>query len=93
MPKYTTDIIAGYSLYFTSKCVIEAMHVHASNVEMKESGSAKLWVYKNGDTKIQEWGILNKYEMKQVQRYIKNNYKVMYKRWKRYSDNDFYNKR
>lgn len=39
MPKYTDDIIAGYTLYFTSKCVIEAMHVHASDKELSEYGS------------------------------------------------------
>lgn len=54
MPKYTTDIIAGYTLYFTSKCIVEAMHVHASNKKLTEAGSAKLFVFENGDTKIEE---------------------------------------
>lgn len=31
MPKYYKFKIAGYYLYFTSYCVIECMHVHASN--------------------------------------------------------------
>lgn len=93
MPKYTTDIVEGYSLYFTSKCVIEAMHVHASDKEMTEHGSAKLFVYNNGDTKVDKWGDVSKKQMKGIQRYIKNNYMVMYKRWKKYSDNDFYEKR
>lgn len=30
MPKYTSDIVAGYTLYFTSKCIVEAMHVHGT---------------------------------------------------------------
>ena len=29
MPKYYEFMICGYYLYFTSHCVIEAMHVHA----------------------------------------------------------------
>lgn len=31
MPKYYEFKIARYYLYFTSYCVIECMHVHASN--------------------------------------------------------------
>lgn len=30
MPKYYEFKVAGYYLYFTSFCVIECMHVHAS---------------------------------------------------------------
>lgn len=93
MPKYTSDIVAGYSLYFTSKCIIEAMHVHASDGNCEEAGSAKLYVYENGDTKITEWGSVNDIDMRKIQLYIKNNYKVMYKKWRQYSDNGFYNKR
>ena len=53
MPKYTPDIVAGYCLYFTSKCVVEAMHVHASDKELSEQNSAKLFVKENGDTVIE----------------------------------------
>ena len=28
------------------------MHVHASDKRLTESGSAKFWVYENGDTKL-----------------------------------------
>ena len=31
MPKYYEFKIAGYYLYFTSHCIIECMHVHASD--------------------------------------------------------------
>lgn len=41
MPKYYEFKIAGYYLYFTSYCVIECMHVHASDRKLTESGSAK----------------------------------------------------
>ena len=45
MPKYYELKIAGYYLYFTSYCVIECMHVHASDRKLTESGSAKFFVY------------------------------------------------
>ena len=31
MPKYYEFKVAGYYLYFTSFCVVECMHVHASD--------------------------------------------------------------
>ena len=34
MPKYYEFKIAGYYLYFTSYCVIECMHVHASDPDL-----------------------------------------------------------
>lgn len=44
MPKYYEYKIAGYYLYFTSYCVIECMHVHASDRKLTETGSAKFFV-------------------------------------------------
>ena len=41
MPKYVPDMVAGYYLYFTSHCIVEAMYVHASDSKLTESGSAK----------------------------------------------------
>lgn len=41
MPKYYEFKVAGYYLYFTSFCVVECMHVHASDRRLTESGSAK----------------------------------------------------
>lgn len=59
MPKYYEFKVAGYYLYFTSYCVIECMHVHASDRKLTETGSAKFFVRDNGDTVIQNRGILN----------------------------------
>ena len=42
MPKYYEFKIAGYYLYFTSYCVIECMHVHASDRRLTEAGSAEM---------------------------------------------------
>ena len=44
MPKYYEFKIAGYYLYFTSYCVIECMHVHASDRRLTEAGSAKFFL-------------------------------------------------
>lgn len=80
MPKYTSDVVAGYILYFTSKCVIEAMHVHASDKSLTEKNSAKLFVYKTGDTKIMRHGSVSDSDMTIIREYIKNNHRIMYKK-------------
>lgn len=92
MPKYTSDIVAGYTLYFTSKCIVEAMHVHASDKALSQNVSAKLYVYENGDTKVERFGQVSETDMKRIQRYIKNNHKEMYKKWSKYADTGYYEK-
>lgn len=47
MPKYFDFMICGYYLYFTSHCIVEAMHVHASDKRLTEAGSAKFFVKGN----------------------------------------------
>ena len=44
MPKYYDFMICGYYLYFTSYCIVEAMHVHASDRRLTESGFANLLI-------------------------------------------------
>ena len=44
MPKYYDFKICGYYLYFTAHCIIECMHVHASDRKLTEGGSAKFFV-------------------------------------------------
>ena len=90
MPKYYEFKVAGYYLYFTSFCTIECMHVHASDRKLTESGSGKFFVKDNGDTIIQNKGILNDWEVAKIQAFVKNNYKEMYLKWSRYSENGFY---
>lgn len=34
MPKYFEYKVYGHYLYFTSHCIVEAMHVHASDEEL-----------------------------------------------------------
>ena len=90
MPKYYEFKVAGYYLYFTSFCVVECMHVHASDRKMTETGSAKFFVKENGDTVLQNKGILNDREVLKIQQFIKDNYKDMYIRWAQYSNNGFF---
>jgi len=90
MPKYYDFMVCGYCLYFTSHCVIEAMHVHASDRRLTEGGSAKLFVKENGDTVVQSRGTLTDRELHTIRDFIKNNVKDMYTKWRRFSDKGFY---
>lgn len=66
------------------------MHVHASDRKLTEAGSAKFFVKENGDTVLQNNGILNNREILKIQDFIKDNYKDMYLKWVKYSENGFY---
>lgn len=41
MPKYYQYKVCGYYLYYTAFGIIECMHVHASDRQLTEAGSAK----------------------------------------------------
>jgi hypothetical protein len=90
MPKYYEFKVFGYYLYFTSHCIIEAMHVHASDKKLTESGSAKFFVKSNGDTVVQKQGTLSEKEIRLIREFIKDNYKDMYLKWAEKSDNGFF---
>lgn len=90
MPKYYEFKVAGYFLYFTSFCVVECMHVPASDHRLTEAGSAKFFVKGNGDTVLRERGILTDREIAKIQTFIKENYEAMYEKWALYSENGFY---
>lgn len=90
MPKYYEFKVAGYFLYFTSFCVVECMHVHASDHRLTEAGSAKFFVKGNGDTVLRERGILTDREIAKIQTFIKENYEAMYEKWALYIENGFY---
>lgn len=66
------------------------MHVHASDRKLTESGSAKFFVMKNGDTTIEKKGQLNDHEIRKIREFIKDNYKDMYLKWREIADTDFY---
>lgn len=71
---------------------IECMHVHASDRKLTETGSAKFFVKDNGDTLVQNRGILNDREIRKIQEFIKQNYQEMYLKWSEYSQEGFYEK-
>ena len=90
MPKYYEFKVAGYFLYFTSYCIVECMHVHASDRKLSESGSAKFFVKSNDDTVPRDRGRLNDREIRKIQEFIKENYRDMYLKWSAYSQEGFY---
>lgn len=91
MPKYFSFKVCGYYLYFTSKSILEAMHVHASDSKLTEECSAKFFVKGNGDSVLQERGCLNDREVNKIQAFIKDNYQIMYEKWQYYySKQGFY---
>lgn len=90
MPKYYEFKVCGYFLYFTSHCVVECMHVHASNEQLSEKGSAKFFVRSDGDSVLKERGVLSDREILRIQEFIKENYLDMYKKWSSKSDNGFF---
>lgn len=90
MPKYFDFMICGYYLYFTSHCIVEAMHVHASDKLLTEAGSAKFFVKGNGDTIVKARGILTEKELRIIREFVKVNYKEMYIRWSTMSSKGFY---
>ena len=74
MPKYFDFKVCGYYLYFTNKCIIECMHVHASDKRLSEAGSAKFIVKGNGDTELMKQGTLNDLDVRKIQGFIKEHY-------------------
>ena len=90
MPKYYEFKVAGYFLYSTSFCVVECMHVHASDHRLTEAGSAKFFVKGNGDTVLRERGILKGREIAKIQSFITENYEAMYEKWALFSENGSY---
>ena len=91
MPKYYGFKIYGYYLYFTSHCILEAMHVHASrDSRLREKGAAKFFVYADGSTRLMEQGTLAAREVPLVQDFIKQHYLEMFAKWSELSDTGFY---
>jgi hypothetical protein len=70
--------------------VIEAMHVHASDRKLTETGSAKFFVKNNGDTTVEKQGVLTDREVRKIRDFIKIHYKEMYLKWLEIADTGFY---
>jgi len=81
-------IINGYAFTRKNDCI----HVHASDSKLTEGGSAKFFVKNNGDTVLQNRGILNDREIAKISEFIKDHYQEMYLRWSQYSEKGYYEK-
>lgn len=90
MPKYYSYKVYGYFLYFTSHCIVEAMHAHASDSKLTERKSAKFFVQADGSTVVTDRGALNEREIAGIRDFIKAHYQDMYLRWAEFSDNGFF---
>lgn len=90
MPKYYRFRIAEHYLYFTAECIVEAMHVHASDKHLTERNSAKFFVRADGSSLMQKRGDLSDSQINTIQKFIKANYLDMYKTWKDFGGGDFY---
>ena len=90
MPKYSEDKVFNHYLYFTSHCIVEAMHVHAGNEELSEDSSAKFFVRADGSSVMQKQGDLIEREENTITRFIKENYLDMYKMWKDFGGGEFF---
>ena len=56
MPKYFAEKIFGHWLYFTTHCILEAMHVHASrDSKLREGRGARQAT--EGDKGNREWSV------------------------------------
>ena len=90
MPKYYQYQVAGYYLYYTSHCIIECMHVHASDRKLTEGGSAKFFVNSDGSTVVRNKGVLTDREIRTIRKFIQINYLEMYEKWTMDSPNGFF---
>ena len=63
---------------------------NACTSKLTEAGSAKFFVKGNGDSVLQNKGILTDREISKIQAFIKENYEKMYEKWAQYSENGFY---
>lgn len=75
---------------FSSYCVIERMHVHASDRRSTEVASAKLFVKQSGNTIVQSVGVLSDRGLHKIQKLIKPYDQEMYLKWSAYSKQGFY---
>ena len=66
------------------------MHVHASDRQLTETGSAKLFVKSDESTVVITPGQLTDKELRIVRAFIKDNYKEMYIKWSEMSNEGFY---
>lgn len=90
MPKYYPYKVADHFLYFTALCIVEAMHVHASDNKLAETRSAKFFVRADGSSVLKRRGDLTDRQTAVIRKFIRANYLDMYRTWKDFGGGDFY---
>ena len=81
MNNFTIGKAGNNWIYFTPFDQKEPTHAHANWPKKTEPGSAKIWIYKNGDTKIVNKGKLKDKELKEIRKFLKLNYMVLFDKW------------
>lgn len=89
MPKYFLYKVYGYYLYFTTHCIVEAMHAHASDTSLNRHTAAKFFIKNNGDTVVTKRGDLTDRDINRIQAYIKEHHEEMHSLWSRYSSKGY----
>lgn len=62
-------------------------------VNLLNQDPQNFFVKDNGDTILQNRGILNDREIRKIQEFIKQNYQEMYLKWSEYSIESYYGKK
>lgn len=63
-----------------------------ATVNLQKPDQQNFFVKDNGDTVLQNRGILNDREIRKIQAFIKQNYQEMYLKWSEYSQEGYYEK-
>ena len=85
MPRFTKSKVAGYYLYFDTSCMDEPAHLHtSSSPKLIYAGTAKIWVYIDGSTKIAYKGEVSEKSLSIIQKYIKNHYLEFFALWEKH---------
>lgn len=79
----------GYILYFTMKCLVEPMHAHVEK-NYSQSKAAKIWIGKNGISKIHHSVKVPAKILKEMQEWILDNHKSMEEKWQAYGGAGYY---
>lgn len=58
--------------------------------DLRSLAPPSFFVKGNGDSVVQNRGILTEREIAKIQDFIKDNYEKMYEKWALYSENGFY---
>ena len=93
--KFLNLMVKGYKLYFTAHCINEPLHIHASDKQLTETGSLKLWMDMHGNTIIaHQLHNIPDHIVTRIRRTVKLNRILIIEKWESYTGkkNDFHTK-